>query len=145
LTELSDFGLTIAFFGLHGSKVKGRTRIQKEICILKHDRDIPIKLEFKPYFYGPYSRKLSNIVDTLVAVGVLKQTIVRVGIKIYRYDYTLTQHGKKWFASIKETLETNCPEILSKLKSNIDQFQKMSIPNITSLAKECSGMFSIET
>jgi len=134
--------LIIAFFGFHDSEVKGRTRIQKEICILEHRDSIKMNLRFKPYFYGPYSSKLSSIVDTLVSIGVLKQTIKRVGFDRHRYDYKLTKQGKKWFLSAKEALENSSPEVLSKMEAGIKKFETLSIPQITSLAKECSGILS---
>jgi len=145
LSEHSDLSLLIAFFGLHDSKVKGRTRIQKEICVLKHEDAVPISFDFKPYFYGSYSVRLSNVINILVATGILEQAIVRVGFRVYRYDYNLTGVGRKLFLSIKKRLEEKNPEILSKLESKIKTLEEMSIPSITSQAKECSGIPSIKT
>ena len=145
MPEFGNVSLIITFFGLHDSEVKGRTRIQKEICILKHEDEIPISFDFKPYFYGPYSVRLSNAINVLVATGIVEQTITRVGFRVYRYDYNLTPVGRKLFLSIKKKIEERNPEILSKLDSKIKKLEEMSIPSIISQAKECSGIPSIET
>lgn len=145
MSEFDGVSLIIAFFGLHDSEVKGRTRIQKEVCILKYEDEIPMSFEFKPYFYGPYSVRLSNAINALVATGILKETIVSVGFRAYRYDYGLTRVGRKLFLSIKEKLKEKDPAIVSKLSSKIRELERMSIPDITAQSKECSGIPSIET
>lgn len=143
MVEASDIALLIAFFGFHDSRVEGRTRIQKEICILKHRDAVPLSFDFKPYFYGPYSPELADVIDTLLATDVVEQSIERLGFGVYRYDYTLTEQGKKLFDSIKERLEKSKPELVAELEKNVKRLEKMEIPEIVSLAKECSGITSM--
>ena len=144
MVKITDMALLITFIGFHDSKVEGQTRIQKEICILKHRDSIPVSYDFKPYFYGPYSSELTDTVDTLVASGILEQTSVPKGFGVYRYDYSLTEQGKKLFDSLKETLEKDQPELISKLKKRAKRLESMEIPKIISLAKECSGIPSLK-
>jgi uncharacterized protein YwgA len=141
LVEPNDIALLIAVVGLHNSGVKGRTRIQKEMCILKHEKRVPLSFEFTSHNYGPYSAELSDTIDTLVASELLQQSTVLLGPDIHRYDYTLTKQGKKLFQSIMKSFKRN-PKLVTDLKVSVKKLEDMSIPDTISLAKQCSGIKS---
>lgn len=141
----SDIALLITTIGLHRYGVKGRTRIQKEMCILKHRDNVSMSFDFKSYYYGPYSSELSDIIDSLVAIDLLEQSTVELGLGVYRYDYELTEQGVRLFSTIKEELKKNAPELLIELEGNVRKLEEMPIPDIVSLAKECSGIRSMTT
>jgi uncharacterized protein YwgA len=133
--------LLIAFFGVNNSIVEGRTRIQKDICILKYRDQLPFNFEFESYFYGPYSEELADTIDTLVTSGILEQRTVRFPNGERRYDYKLTDEGNSMFKIIRSRLRNN-QELMSTLKNRIRQLKKLSIPETVSAAKKCSGMQS---
>jgi uncharacterized protein YwgA len=137
-----DIDLIVAFFGIYGKSVNGRTRVQKDICILKHDANIPFNFEFEPHYYGPYSSELTDTLDTLVAAGILQEKIDMLLSGIFRYDYALTEEGKSMFSAIENRLEQRRPEIMATLKEKITDLKGKSIPEVTILAKKCSGIQS---
>jgi uncharacterized protein YwgA len=138
----SDIALLIAFFGAYNSKVRGRTRVQKDVCILKHKNNIPFNFKFEPNYYGPYSYELTDTVDTLVAAGLLEQSITHLSSGIRRYDYALTKEGEEMFQKIKRAPDLRTSELLKKLRNRTRVLKAMSIPEVTDLAKKCSGIQS---
>jgi uncharacterized protein YwgA len=138
----SDIDLLVSFFGFYGASVNGRTRVQKDICILKYDAEIPFNFEFEPHYYGPYSSELTDTVDTLIAAGLLEERIELLHPGILRYDYALTAEGKRLFSVIENRVSRKRPEILKRLKERITVLRERSISEVTSLAKKCSGIQS---
>jgi uncharacterized protein YwgA len=142
LIDPTDVGLLIAVFGLHENNlISGRTRIQKEICILKYESNVPFTFEYRSYFYGPYSEDLTETINTLVGVKLLEETVSSVGYNSYRYDYSLTEKGKALFASFSK--DPSSKEILDILRKQIDRFEGVATPLLVDYAKAVSGMESI--
>jgi uncharacterized protein YwgA len=140
LSEKSDIALLVTVFGLHkDNKIEGRTRIQKEICLLKFKSKIPFTFDYKSYYYGPYSEELSETINTLVGVKLLKETITAVGYNSYRYDYFLTKEGEVLFNRICR--KSNY--LIGKLRKEIKTFENIETPTLVSLAKAASGLDSI--
>jgi uncharacterized protein YwgA len=137
-----DIDLLVVFFGLYGNSVNGRTRVQKDICILKHDAGIPFNFDFEPHYYGPYSSELTDTVDTLIAAGLLEERIEFLPPGIFRYDYALTGEGKRMFSSIENRLGRRRPEIMEALRERITVLREKSISEVTAIAKKCSGIQS---
>ena len=138
--DKSDIALLIAVFGLHkDKKIEGRTRIQKEICLLKFKSKIPFTFDYKSYYYGPYSEELSETINTLVGVKLLKETVTAVGYNSYRYDYILTKEGQVLFDKICR--KSNY--LAKKLRKEIKTFENTETPTLVSLAKAASGLDSI--
>jgi len=140
LTANSDIALLIAVFGAHkNNKITGRTRIQKEICVLKYKSKIPFTFEYKSYFYGPYSEELSETINTLVGVKLLKETVTATGYNSYRYDYFLTEKGKELF----QKLNHDANGLINKLQKQIKTLDQLDTPDLVSYAKAVSGLDSI--
>ncbi len=136
----TDIILLLSVFGAHEeNKIEGRTRIQKEICLLKYRSGLPFSFDFRPYYYGPYSEELSDTLNTLVGVKLLKETIIPVSSNSFRYDYTLTQQGKELFDKFQEEIK----QIIKLVSKEVKEFEMMSTPNLVSLAKKISGIESI--
>jgi len=135
----TDVALLIAVFGSHDNgKIEGRTRIQKEICLLKFQSEIPFTFNYKSYYYGPYSEDLSETINTLVGVKLLKETMVSVGYNSYRYVYSLTEQGKKLSDKLFATKEP----LIAKIKREIEKLEIIGTPELVLLAKAKSGMES---
>jgi uncharacterized protein YwgA len=140
LSDLSDIAFLIAVFGLHkDKKIEGRTRIQKEICLLKFKSRIPFTFDYKSYYYGPYSEELSQTINTLVGVKLLKETITSVGYNSYRYDYLLTTQGEELFKRICR--KSN--KLVKQLRKEVEAFEIMETPSLVAHAKAVSGLDSI--
>jgi len=78
-------------------EVAGNTMFQKIMYILKskyEDRIPELKsLQFKLYYYGPFSRDVANILTRLTFLGLLNRKIEQV-IDYVRYNYSLSKKGK---------------------------------------------------
>lgn len=142
MSQPNDISLLIAVIGSHASRVKGRTRLQKEVCILKYGENVPFGFGFESHHYGPYSAQLTGALDTLIAAGLVEQSIVELSFDKWRYDYGLTEKGKRLFESVREALEKSNPNLVDKLADSVKKLEDMSIPSVVSLAKECSGIQS---
>jgi uncharacterized protein YwgA len=140
LTVNRDIPLLIAVFGLHQNKtIAGRTRIQKEVCLLKFKSQLPFTFEYKSYFYGPYSEELSDTINTLVGVKLLEETVTSIGYNSYRYNYSLTKQGEELFTKISQ----EDGELIGKISAEIKAFEAMPTPELVATAKSASGLKSI--
>jgi len=45
------------------------TKLQKIFFLLKEEKGVDLGLEFKPWFFGPYSSKLQDLIDKLIEIG----------------------------------------------------------------------------
>jgi len=92
--------------------VPGRTVLQKISYFLNNTLELGI--EFKPYFYGPYSEEIAVATDSLVGYGFLEEESTRLRGLIgddpesesKQYRYTLTPRGKR----LVETRSANLRE-----------------------------------
>jgi uncharacterized protein YwgA len=75
-------------------QLRGRTRLQKIFFLLKRKYNIPINLEFKPYFYGPYSEELAHDIQVLRGFGIVEEKVVPVNDYV-EFVYELTEKGEK--------------------------------------------------
>jgi hypothetical protein len=81
-------------------------------------------------------------VDTLVAAGLLEQSITHLSSGIRRYDYGLTEEGEGMFQKIKMAPDPRTSGLLKKSTKRIKALKEMSISEVTDLAKKCSGIQS---
>jgi uncharacterized protein YwgA len=134
-----DIVLLISVFGAHqGNRIEGRTRIQKEICLLRYGSNLPFTFDFKPYFYGPYSEELSETINTLVGVRLLKETIIPVSFNSFRYDYTLTEQGRRLF----DRYRNDFAGLISRISEEVRRLEAIETPALVAFAKEISGIES---
>ncbi|MEM2261733.1 MAG: hypothetical protein QXK24_04705 [Ignisphaera sp.] len=126
--------LVIELMVLDASGVmKGRTRLQKTMFLLKEKYGMPISLHFESYFYGPYSEELAHDIEVLKAFKVIEENRVKVN-DYYEYRYKLTQKGKD---ILKELLESNeeLREIYQKIKSHVEEINKIPLKELVAVAK----------
>jgi len=48
------------------------TKIQKIFFLLEREKGINFNLDFRPWLYGPYSKKLNDVLNMLIEKGVVK-------------------------------------------------------------------------
>lgn len=75
-----------------------KTKFQKLIFIMQKEKIGNDIYPFVPFFYGPYSRDLSDDLNVLQRLGVIDISI-NVSNKEY-YSYKLTEQGKKLLDSM---------------------------------------------
>lgn len=139
-----DVELLVLVIGLHSdSEVEGRTRLQKTICGLKYGSKIPFEFEFHPYFYGPYSDDLTDVLNALVGIKLVDEKIAETGYGGYRYEYKLTDQGQKFFEKTERKLETNYPEVVETVRTEIKKLENLNSNDLVWYAKAVSGMPSL--
>ncbi len=81
-----------------GGKIAGRTILQKQVyfAALKLSEDY----HFTPYFYGPYSAKVSDALDNLVGMNFVGESVQAWGSG-QRYEYSLAEDGRKMLRALK--------------------------------------------
>ncbi len=80
-------------------EISGRTRLQKTVYLLRERFGVPFKLKFKPYYYGPYSDELSDMVENLVALGLVEEHRRYLADGVVEYSYKLTDAGSGFLGS----------------------------------------------
>ena len=102
--ETRDFVLFA--HGVFGEGISGRTALQKKVYFLG------VMLEenhgFSPHYYGPYSARVADANSELKALDFLKEDVNvygwdHKGFEMARYDYSLTEDGKKLLERKKKT------------------------------------------
>lgn len=92
--------------GAFDGGISGRTALQKKVYFLG------VMLEenhgFSPHYYGPYSAQVADANSELKALDFLKEDVTvygwnHQGFEMARYDYSLTEDGKKLLERKKKT------------------------------------------
>lgn len=111
------------------SVIRGRTRFQKIIFLLKQKDKIHFGYNFIPYYYGPYSRDLQLELNLLEAAGYVQVT-PKGG---YLYVHCLTEEGKKAAREVEHKMEKSERDELSATSKS---YQGRSTPSLISEAKK---------
>ena len=144
MAKPSDVALLVCIFGSHSDgKIKGRTRIQKTVCILEYSKKLPFTFEFKSYFYGPYSDELTEAVNGLIGMKVLEESIVPLDYGGYRYEYELTREGMKLYEKVSSKFESKNLGFTEKLNREVNELERLRITELTALAKSVSNIPSL--
>lgn len=117
--------------------VPGRTVLQKISFFLNNS--LGLGIEFKPYFYGPYSEEIAVATDSLVGYGFLEEESIRLSSSTTdnpmseskQYKYSLTPRGKK----LVEARSANLPEY-RLVEEKIQDFERngLNLQSATLLA-----------
>ncbi len=97
--ETYDF-VQLAFLAVGGT-IRGKTKLQKTVYFLGIMTGEVENLGYRPHFYGPYSSEVADATGQLHTLGFLDRNTVQAGLKgtsgfeATRYDFTLTEAGKK--------------------------------------------------
>lgn len=144
MPDEQSLALLISVFGISkGKVVEGRTRVQKLVCDLQFERKVPLKFNFRSYFYGPYSEDLADLISDLVGLKILEEEPVQIDYWRRRYDYRLSEQGKILFDNIYSKLKQENPELLTRLTQSIAELDNIPTPTLIEMAKEASQMQSI--
>lgn len=115
-------------------KIEGRTKLQKVVYFAGVFTDQLDDLGYRAHFFGPYSGEVAGAVEDLHTLNFLKQDISTYGnnpnsgFEVTRYDYELTEDGKK-MALHKAELE---PELWKSIQ---DAVKKMDRPDAQDYVK----------
>lgn len=113
--------------------MRGRTRLQKTMFLLKYKYKVPLGLKFEPYFYGPYSEDLAYDIEMLKALGVIEEQIVRVNDYI-EYQYKLTDKGKEILSRLLEK-DQQLKQFHEKISEYVKELNEIPLRDLISEAK----------
>jgi uncharacterized protein YwgA len=133
--DTNDIGLLLAAICFNNKPVKGRTRFQKMVFLLKEEYKIPFNFEFRPYYYGPYSDDFSDVLGLLTALNLTEEKTEYVGVGQTRYNYQLTDKGRKYVSKFRIRAEEDEQRILEQLKNSIMEINKLKTPELIKKAK----------
>jgi uncharacterized protein YwgA len=136
LSDVNDFALLLCVFRDSGGFIEGRKRLQKIVCTMKYKNKIPFSFDFRPYFYGPYSEELAEIVDTLVGTGLLKEWPEPLGEDVVKYTYELSNKGKELATRTERALDK---KLLTKIQESSEEMKGLSTSELVSLSKKVFG------
>lgn len=143
MVKSSDLALLVLTVGSHSErKIKGRTRIQKTVCVLKFNKHVSFNFDFKSYFYGPYSEDLTEAVNGLIGMKILKETIVPVGYG-YRYEYELTDQGINLLGKVRSKLLSSNRSVVETIEQEVPRLERMGSSDLVRLAKVVSNIPSL--
>ena len=130
----ADLSLLISTIYFSKGEIKGRKRLQKTVCILKHAHKIPFDFDFRPYFYGPYSEQLADAMNVLEAVGLVVEAEDPLPSGVIQYDYFLTKKGEKIAEDIvlKHVHDKN---LLSTLRAAVAKISNLETSELVVMAK----------
>ncbi len=129
----SDIALLLALFRICDNSVSGRKRLQKMVCILKFRYGIPFSFSFKPYFYGPYSEELSDLVETMKSVGILNEVTAPIAPGIVQYRYNLTAKGVTAFQRSRSLIDK---ATLQMMERKIGELNDLPTRELVILSKQ---------
>jgi len=115
--------LTLKYLSNKKGEVEGRTLLQKVVYFLNESLDLGIS--FIPYYYGPYSEKITNALGELKSVGMIEEKVEsysseRTWLSIFEprlYKYILTDFGFKF----AEVIENKHKADAEKVKKTIEE------------------------
>ncbi|MDD4050649.1 MAG: hypothetical protein PHR28_01955 [candidate division Zixibacteria bacterium] len=103
------YDIVLMLIGLNDNGFQGKTNIQKNIYLLEKmlsPEKIEFPCRFRPYFYGPFSREVSNALDLLRDTRLLQvsETVYAKGdpFDVTQTSYHLTPMGIVAFDSVKD-------------------------------------------
>jgi len=114
--------------------IRGRTRFQKIIFLLKHKNKIDLDYNFIPYYYGPYSRDLQLAINLLEAAGFV-QVVPESG---NLYAHCLTTEGRSVAKQIEQKMQRSEKNYLSEALRSYDD--ERSTPSLINEAKKLAAL-----
>lgn len=127
--------LVLASMAFYKKPIEGRTRFQKIVYLLNKKFQVPFDFNFKPYYYGPYSEELSDLITFLTALKLVEEKTDYFGKGIIRYNYELTDKGKRYCEKFKESAETETLNDIKKLRKVVSELRTFPTARLISEAK----------
>lgn len=117
--------------------IAGRTLLQKTLYFLNEMLDLDI--DFRSYYYGPYSSEITDCLDSLKATGIISENIEQlpafdfnVTFEPRKYTYFLGDTGESIAKGIEKTKSYDAEKIkniLSEMKryGMVHDYKNLSI------------------
>jgi uncharacterized protein YwgA len=98
--RIRDF--VVLAYGAFGGTISGKTNLQKRVYFLGVGLGKESELGYRAHYYGPYSAAVAEANSELKSLGYLSECATtwgsdQRGFEIARYDYSLTEEGKRLY------------------------------------------------
>jgi uncharacterized protein YwgA len=115
------------------------TKLQKIFFLLEKEKGIQLGLEFKPWFFGPYSEKLQEFIDALIEleeVDVEEEPVTDplsgevIAYKRYyvlKGEFTPSEEDKEIEAFFREWVKKDRSEILNYVYKKYPEYGKYTM------------------
>ena len=123
--SIIDISENVSSSNSNGNEIIGRTAIQKLVYFTQQTHINSELPEFKAYFYGPYSPKISLVLEELVSYYFVDERKI-IGKDYDGYKYRINEEGRNIIECIK--------------KESKDIYDE-----IESLIKKCNGLCELKT
>jgi len=127
-----------------GGTIKGKTLVHKRGFFL--NKLVNLDLKYKPHYYGPYSPELEEAIGTCKALGLVEQRVVnygpsvRGGFEVRRFDYSITENGKK----VIDTLKKRMPQKSEEIIMWVQKIAGHDLDDYVTLSLAAKAMFVLE-
>lgn len=119
----------------HVNTIKGRTRLQKLLFLLKNKNQLDIDYNFIPYHYGPYSQDLQLDINLLEAADYIQVDHQEDNL----YVHLLTDRGIK---AVNRILSQMTESDLPNITQHLDEYKDIPTKTLILNAKELAGMLT---
>jgi uncharacterized protein YwgA len=136
-----DIALILELFDSCHGAVEGRKRLQKLVYILKKEGQIPFSFSFRPYFYGPYSEDLTDLIETMVSSQFVREEKRELWPGVVQYDYKLTEKGVNMLSKLRRlpSLVANLDDMRRKCES----LNSVETKDLVVMSKQLMGMLPV--
>lgn len=130
----------------YNKEIRGKTFLQKIIYFVSILFDNTSELKYKPHYYGPYSSLVASENDILKSLGFISECIQcyggcdNFGNEITRYDFCLTEDGKK----IAEKKAEKYKDEWKKIKKNIELIKNTGEEDYYALSIAAKSFFILK-
>lgn len=99
--------------------IAGRTLLQKTLYFLNEMLDLDI--DFRSYYYGPYSSEITDCLDSLKATGIISESIEQLPA----FDFNVTFEPRKYTYFLKSTGESIAKDIVKSKLSDAKKIENL--------------------
>jgi len=115
------------------------TKLQKVFFLLEKEKGVDLGLEFKPWFFGPYSSKLQDFIDKLIEIGEVdvEEEEVRDPLSgeviaykrryVLKSEFTPEEEEKEIETFFREWVRKSRTEILNYVYKKYPEYGKYSM------------------
>jgi uncharacterized protein YwgA len=126
-----------------GGSVNGRTLLQKRAFFVSELTGLDAGLQYDAHFYGPFSPTVESATTQLKNLGFVQESstgfgLLSGGFEVRRYDYALTEDGKRLMEPLSKTDE------YQRIKVAVDQIIKAGDPNYVELSLAAKAYFLLK-
>ena len=123
--------------------VNGRTLLQKRVFFVSQLTGIDPGLQYDAHFYGPFSPTVEGATTQLKNLGFVQESstgfgLISGGFEVRRYDYALTEDGKRLVEPLFRTAE------YQRIKAAVDRIIQAGDPNYVELSLAAKAYFLLK-